>query len=57
MDVTADCEALDDAFYRAEEGEEFFNASLLGKERKGQCPFRRGKEHVGWILALAWRGD
>jgi hypothetical protein len=41
MDAATDCEAPD-AFYRAEEGGEFINASVLEKKEKGTVPVREG---------------
>jgi hypothetical protein len=56
MDAAADCETPD-AFYRVEEGGEFFDASILGKrEERVDAYFVRGKEHVGRLLIPVWMG-
>jgi hypothetical protein len=47
--VVADFEAPD-AFYRAEEGGEFFNAFISGKKEEGQHPFWKEKGACGEAL-------
>jgi hypothetical protein len=42
MDAAMDCEAPG-AFYRAEEGEEFFNASVSEKREEGTTPVSEGE--------------
>jgi hypothetical protein len=42
MNTVKDYEALC-VFYRAEEGGEFFNASLLGKREEGVAPILEGE--------------
>jgi hypothetical protein len=42
MDVAVDCKAPD-AFYREEEGWEFFNASISGKREEGTTSISKGE--------------
>jgi hypothetical protein len=56
IDAVVHCETPS-TFYWVEEGGEFFNTYVLGKiEERVGAYFRRGKEHVEWLLVPAWRG-
>jgi hypothetical protein len=54
MDVAVDCEAPS-TFYRVEEGEKFFNASISRKREEGVAPISEGERAC--VVALGSRAE
>jgi hypothetical protein len=55
MDVAVDCEAPGN-FYRVEEGEKFFNASVSGKREEGVAPISEGEKSTSGNTWFPHRG-